>query len=276
MSNQFWDVPSLNRKEDIKEIETLKIGDRIVYLWMKTHIDYTSKKCYPSYGEIAKKINQSSAKCPSECTENYVKLAIRRLESVNWIKVKRNPGSSNTYTFLKSEHFEKFYKEFLEKDLLTWREKDFYIQLQQYIFIDDEEAYFTWDYGKIAEALHLSYPTVKRYIVALKGKGVLTSTITTQRNPETFLPIIKTTVDLESIGQEALIKQVIKNTQDIQEIKEEIKEDREKDKQDKEAMIKQIQALTERVTQLELEKQQNIDLHLDKSDNVYKAKEQEN
>lgn len=55
-----------------------------------------------------------------------------------------------------------------------------------------------------------------------------------------------------------------------------MKEGREKDQQDKEVMMKQIQALTERVTQLELEKQQNIDLHLDKSDNVYKAKEQEN
>lgn len=103
----------------------------------------------------------------------------------------------------------------------------------------------------------------------MKGKGVLTSIITTQRNPETFLPIIKTTVDLQSIGQEALIKQIIKNTQDIQEIKEDQSETNEKV-----AMLEQqVKILTEKMSQLELEKQQNIDLHLDKSDNIYKIKE---
>lgn len=44
------------------------------------------------------------------------------------------------------------------------------------------------------------------------------------KNPETFLPIIKTTVDLKAIGQENLIKQIIKNTIDIQELKESDKE----------------------------------------------------
>lgn len=224
MGDQHYQVPSLDRNKNTKELETLNIGDRLVYLWMKTYADYNTQECFPSYREIATKINQTSAKCKSLCTESYVKLAIKRLESVGWIKVKRNPGSSNTYTFLKYEHFERFYKDFLDKDLMTWKEKDFYIQLQQYIFVEEDEAYFTWDYGKIAAALHLSYPTVKRYIIALKNKQVFSSIITTMKNPETFLPIIKTTVDLKAIGQENLIKQIIKNTIDIQELKESDKE----------------------------------------------------
>ena len=32
MDNQHWQVPSLDRNKDTKELETLKIGDRIVYL----------------------------------------------------------------------------------------------------------------------------------------------------------------------------------------------------------------------------------------------------
>lgn len=224
MDNQHWQVPSLDRNKDTKELETLKIGDRIVYLWMKTYADYDTQECFPSYKDIAKNINKTSAECNSPCTENYIKLAIKRLESVGWIKVKRNPGSSNTYTFLKYQHFEKFYKDFLSKDLMTWREKDFYIQLQQYIFVTEDEAYFTWDYGKIASVLHLSYPTVKRYIIALKNKKVFTTIITTMRDQETHLPIIKTTVDLEAIGQENLIKQIIQNTLDIRELKESDKE----------------------------------------------------
>ena len=224
MSEQHWQVPSLDRNKDTKELETLKIGDRLVYLWMKTYADYNTQECFPSYKEIATKINNTSAKCSSQCTENYVKLAIKRLESVGWIKVKRKPGYSNTYTFLKYQHFEKFYKDFLNKDIMTWKEKDFYIQLQQYIFITEEEAYFTWDYGKIAKALHLSYPTVKSYIISLKNKQIFTTIITTMKDQETHLPIIKTTVDLQSIGQEDLIKQIIKNTVDIAELKDADKE----------------------------------------------------
>lgn len=240
MSDQHYQVPSLDRNKNTKELETLNIGDRLVYLWMKTYANYNTQECFPSYKEIAVKINQTSAECKSPCTESYVKLAIKRLESVGWIKIKRNPGSSNTYTFLKYEHFERFYKDFLDKDLMTWKEKDFYIQLQQYIFVEEDEAYFTWDYGKIATALHLSYPTVKRYIIALKNKHVFSSIVTTMKNPETFLPIIKTTVDLKAIGQENLIKQIIKNTIDIQETKDDVAELKE-----------QIKKLTEKVEQLE-------------------------
>lgn len=239
MSEQHWQIPSLDRNKDTKELETLKIGDRLVYLWMKTYTDYNTQECFPSYKEIAKNINKTSAECNSPCTENYIKLAIKRLESVGWIKVKRNPGSSNTYTFLKYQHFEKFYKDFLSKDIMTWKEKDFYIQLQQYIFVTEDEAYFTWDYGKIASALHLSYPTVKRYIIALKNKKIFTTIITTMRDQETHLPIIKTTIDLEAIGQENLIKQIIQNTLDIQETKEDVEDLKE-----------QLRILTEKVEQL--------------------------
>ena len=250
MSEQHWQVPSLDKNKDTKELDTLNIGDRLVYLWMKTYANYNTQECFPSYKEIAFKINETSAKCKSPCTESYVKLAIKRLESVGWIRIKRNPGSSNTYTFLKYEHFERFYKDFLEKDLMTWTEKDFYIQLQQYIFIGDDEAYFTWDYGKIATALHLSYPTVKRYIIALKNKQVFSSIITDMRNPKTFLPIIKTTVDLKAIGQEDLIKQIIKNTIDIQETKEDVSEIKDK-LSDYEDLKEQVKILTEKIEQLE-------------------------
>lgn len=60
------------------------------------------------------------------------------------------------------------------------------------------------------------------------------------KDQETHLPIIKTTVDLQSIGQEDLIKQIIKNTIDIQETKDDVAELKE-----------QIKKLTEKVEQLE-------------------------
>lgn len=49
---------------------------------MKTYANYDTQECFPSYKEIATKINDTSAKCGAPCTENYVKLAIKRLESV--------------------------------------------------------------------------------------------------------------------------------------------------------------------------------------------------
>lgn len=250
MSEQHYQIPSLDRDKNIKELETLNIGDRVVYLWMKTHIDYKTSECFPSYKEIANEINKTSAICSSPCTENFVKVAIKRLESVGWIKVKRNPGSSNTYTFLKYEHFEKFYKDFLDKDLLTWKEKDFYIQLQQYIFVTAEEAYFTWDYSKIAIALRLSYPTVKRYIIALKNKHVFSTTITTMRNQETKLPIIKTTVNLEAIGQEALIKVVAQTVEDVQKLKDKVSIISENTTEEINILKDQVKTLTEEINKL--------------------------
>lgn len=60
-------------------------------------------------------------------------------------------------------------------------------------------------------------------MVALKRKQVFISTVTTMRNPETNLPITRLDFNLESIGAQ-ILKQVVQNTQDIQELKESDKE----------------------------------------------------
>ena len=240
--SQFYKVPQLHDDEHNPELDTLKMGDRVVYAWMRTYANYrTNKDSFPGYKTIADDIN---AHClpvqgkEQKCTENFVKQSVKRLEQVKWVKINRRLGTSNSYDFLYWKNFDRCPKDFLENTTLTWKEKDFFLQLQQHIFIGEDYAYFTWDYGKIAKALHLSYPTVKKYITALKNKQVFIKTITTMKNQETGLPIIRFDVDLPTIGAQ-LLQQVAKNTQDIQETKEDVEDLKE-----------QLRILTEKVEQL--------------------------
>lgn len=244
--DQFYKVPQLKSSKNKEELETLQMGDRLIYAWMKTNANYIDSDdkdqySFPGYKSIANNINKFCEPMGNKshmCTENFVSKSIKRLEQVKWIQIIRRKGQSNKYKFLKWENFDRCSKEFLEKKNLTWKEKDFFLQLQQYIFTSENEAYMTWDYGKIAEALCLSYPTVKKYMVALKRKQVFVSTVTTMRNPETHLPITRLDFDLESIGAQ-ILKQVVKNTQDIQETKEDVEDLKE-----------QLRMLTEKVEQL--------------------------
>lgn len=251
--NQFWKIPQMHEEENSKELDTLKMGDRIIYVWMRTHANFkTNKDSFPSYQTIADEINnhcQDIKGKEQKCTENFVKQSVKRLEQVKWIKINRRLGHSNSYEFLYWENFNKCPQDFLENKTLTWKEKDFFLQLQQYIFINEEEAYFTWDYGKIAIALHLSYPTVKKYITALKNKQVFIKTITTMRDQETHLPIIRYDVDLPSIGAQ-MLQQINKNTEDIQETKEDLRETKE----DVAELKDQIKKLTKEVERLKNEK----------------------
>lgn len=241
--SQFYKVPQMHNQEHDSELDILKMGDRIVYAWMRSYANYqTNKDSFPSYKTIADDINKHCLPAQGteqKCTENFVKQSVKRLEQVKWVKVNRRIGSSNSYAFLYWKNFDRCPKDFLENTTLTWKEKDFFLQLQQHIFITEESAYFTWDYGKIAKALHLSYPTVKKYITSLKKKQVFIKTITTMKDQETHLPIIRFDVDLPSIGAQ-LLQQVVKNTQDIQETKDDVAELKE-----------QIKKLTEKVEQLE-------------------------
>lgn len=240
--SQFYKVPQMHDKEHDTELDILKMGDRIVYAWMRKYANYqTSKDSFPSYQTVADGINEHCQPVQGKeqkCTENFVKQSVRRLEQVKWIKINRRAGTSNSYEFLNWKNFDRCPKDFLENTALTWKEKDFFLQLQQHIFINEDAAYFTWDYGKIAKALHLSYPTVKKYITILKNKQIFIKTITTMRNPETGLPITRYDVDLPIIGAQ-LLQQIAKNTQDIQETKEDVADLRE-----------QVRILAEKVEQL--------------------------
>lgn len=244
MKTQHYQLPSVDGNYNNKEFEILNLGDRYIYIWMKTHIDYQTKDCFPSYATISEEINASCE--DKECTPVKVKNAIKRLSEVGWLEITERIGTSNVYTFKEHEKFEMFSKEFLENTKYTWKEKDFYMQLQQYIFkdYDEQKAFISWTNQRLASMLHLSYPTVKRYMNALKRKQAFVEIKTTFKDPDTNLPIIKKEFDLEILKQTfILLKQ---HDESIRQHDESIKQNKE----DIDILKEQVKMLTAQVAQL--------------------------
>lgn len=251
MKVQHYQLPSVDGNYNNKEFEILNLGDRYIYIWMKTHINYQTKDCFPSYATISEEINKSCE--DNDCTPIKVKNAIKRLSEVGWLEITERIGTSNVYTFKEHEKFEMFSKEFLENTKYTWKEKDFYMQLQQYIFkdYDEQKAFISWTNQRLATMLHLSYPTVQRYMNALKRKQAFVEIKTTFKDPDTNLPIIKKEFDLETLKQTfILLKQhdesIKQNTKEINQTKEIVKQYTE----NVDILAKQVQILTEQMAQL--------------------------
>ena len=239
MRHQHYQLPSVDGDYNIKEFDILNLGDRYIYLWMKERMDFESKQCFPSYKYISDHINDYCE--DSTCTPIKVKNAIKRLEQVGWIEITERFGTSNVYTFKEHDKFERFSKEFLENNKYSWKEKDFYMQLQQYIIkdYDEQTAFTTWTNQKISVKLHLSPSVISRYMNALKRKQAFLEIKTIYKDPNTKLPIIKRQFDLEDLKQQFILI-LEKHEKDIRKTKNDITELRE-----------QLKKLTEKVEQLE-------------------------
>lgn len=244
MGTKHYQLPSVDGNYNTKEFEILNLGDRYIYLWMKTRMDYESKQSFPSYKYISDNINEYCE--DATCTPIKVKNAIKRLEQVGWIEIEGRFGTSNLYRFKELAKFERFSEEFLQNKKYTWKEKDFYMQLQQYIFkdYDNQTAFITWTNSKIASMLHLSPQVISRYMNALKKKQAFVEIKTTYRDPATKLPIIRREFNLQALNQ--LFVLLEKHENDIQETKENLRET----KDDVAELKEQIKKLTKEVEQL--------------------------
>ena len=237
MGTKHYQLPSIDGNYNTQEFEVLNLGDRYIYLWMKTRMDYESKQSFPSYKYISDNINEYCE--DTTCTPIKVKNAIKRLEQVGWIEIEGRFGTSNLYKFKELEKFERFSEEFLQNKKYTWKEKDFYMQLQQYIFkdYDNQTAFITWTNSKIASMLHLSPQVISRYMNALKKKQAFIEIKTTHRDPETKLPITRREFNLQALDQLFIVLE--KHEKDIQAIKK----SNENQNDRIEAMEKRIQEL---------------------------------
>lgn len=114
--------------------------------------------------------------------------------------------------------------------------KDFYIQLQPYLFIDKEnqKTYIRYSNYELSKIMNLPFNTVNKYMNSLKNAGVIEEIVTTLIDPKTKLPIMEKHVDLDKIGQFMLYKlkehedRITKTESAIQEMKDSISEQNKK------------------------------------------------
>lgn len=197
----------------------LKQGDILVYAVIKDYKNAKTGQCNPGLDkEIVPRTGLS---------KNFVLSSISRLEKVGLITVIRKRGTSNQYTFKEiGDEFDRFAKAFLDIKDLEPNTKEFYMKIQEYLFVsEDGMGRTTYNLSQLAELADVDWKSAKKYMKELQDKGyvILESTALTE---ETGFKMIRCAFDLDKLQQAILykLKQHDDNIQDL------YARDKEKDK----------------------------------------------
>ena len=199
---------------------SLEWCDQLVFAQIKRFMNKDTRTCYPSVDRI-KELTQLSGK--------FIYDSIHRLSDAGLMKVTYRHGTSNLYYFPpETDQFEMFSDEFLDMKLPP-KVKEYYMKIQPYLFDKDQDTAITHlSDQKIKEITKLSLPTIKKYNKLLQDGGYMNSKLTSYKD-EAGLIIREMSFDMQKLGQfglwvKAVSEQVSKNTDDIEELKQEIKQ----------------------------------------------------
>lgn len=139
--------------------------EQLIYVVLRSYDFYHQGKAFPSHKTLSKSLN---------CSKTTIQSAIRRLEELGYIEIKKNKGR-NEYIFLKYDHFEPFSPEFLYNKEIPFKVKAYIVALQQHMFKDTTGlGRVAYTIREIANLLHISAASVSRYNTFLKEKNCLT------------------------------------------------------------------------------------------------------
>lgn len=214
-NNQFFMLPS-----KMTESSDLKPTDLLVYLYLKSY-DNPQHECYPSFEKLSKR---------SGAAISTLRKCVSNLEEAKYIKVKK-VGRSNYYYFEKPEMgFEKFYREFLDNEDLTFKEKAYVASTQQYMYKDIQNiGKVSYSNSELANILNVSESTVYRVNKELVRKDYLRIYKEAKRNLETGCAEELKVFNLEKLGQAALwlvednSEKIDEHTKNIKDLEEAIK-----------------------------------------------------
>lgn len=191
-SKKFAKVP--------KQIVTLglKQGDILVFAHIRIHYNAQTGLCNPGIDTISKESKYSS---------KFIYGSIKRLEKAGLFKVERRKGASNRYIFTeKGKQFERFAEDFLKIQDLTTHTKEFYMRIQEYLFVhEDGTADTTYDPKQLADLTGLDLRSVKKYLAELKEKSYLKTEEATTTNVAGLVNT-KYVFQLDKLGQQILYK----------------------------------------------------------------------
>lgn len=191
-SNKFAKIPNTIVSLGLEQ------GDVLVLGHIKIHKNSQTGLCNPGIDLLSEESGYS---------KKFIMGSIRRLENAKLIEVKRVRGASNSYTFTeKGKKFERFAEKFLKIKDLSKNTKDFYMRVQQYLYVhEDGTADTTYSPAQLAKLTDLDTRSVKKYLEELCEKGYLVKekAITTTSSG---LANTKYIFFLETLGQTILYK----------------------------------------------------------------------
>lgn len=175
-------------------------SDKLIYCALKKH----GEKSFPSLKTVSNYLHVGI---------NKIRDSIQHLVDNDYIKVHKE-GRKNVYTFNPYKKFEMFSYEFLDKPELTFGIKAYIVALQQFMLKNGGFGKVEYSDAEIADKIGLSQQTVNRYNQSLVEQGLLTIQPNQNGNAAKMFNLI-------ALGQAILFHQVAKNTEDIEDLKQE-------------------------------------------------------
>lgn len=184
--------------------------DLLVYLAIKRFEDWDTHTAYPSLKEIAKVCG---------CTEKTASESIKRLIASDYLEVEKYQRGKK-YTFKKYKNFEAFSLEFLDREDLSFTEKQYLAAQQQFLIKENNLGKTTYSSYEMSNKINMSPSTIQRCDRSLVAKEYLTIVPTNTRDEETGLLKNEKIFNLEKFGQ-AVVFVLQNHEMSIQELKEE-------------------------------------------------------
>ena len=192
------------------KIDSIVPKDLLIYLAIKRFEDWNTHTAYPSLKEVSKLCG---------CTEKTVAESIKRLVASDYLKVEKYKRGKK-YTFKKYKNFEAFSLEFLDREDLSFTEKQYLAAQQQFLIKEDHLGKTTYSSYEMSSKINMSPSTIQRCDRSLMAKEYLTIVSTNIRDSETGLLKKEKIFNLEKFGQ-AVVFVLQNHEMSIQELKEE-------------------------------------------------------
>ncbi len=192
------------------KIDSIIPKDLLIYLAIKRFEDWDTHTAYPSLKEVSKLCG---------CTEKTVAESIKRLVASDYLKVEKYKRGKK-YTFKKYKNFEAFSLEFLDREDLSFTEKQYLAAQQQFLIKEDHLGKTTYSSYEMSSKINMSPSTIQRCDRSLMAKEYLTIVSTNIRDSETGLLKKEKIFNLEKFGQ-AVVFVLQNHEMSIQELKEE-------------------------------------------------------
>lgn len=204
---QFVQYPHSGNSEPINGLTP---SDKLIYLAIRRYMNKDTMEAFPSYAKITQDIG-AAAKTIKKSVDNLIK--------ENYIKTRRE-GKRVIYTFNNKKQFEPFSYDFLDKTDLNFTEKSYIVASQQYMFkeVNSEQGKISYRNKELSQLINMPEATISKCNRSLEKKGYL----------EGSSELVKK-FQLRELDQLYIWKfreqdeKIQKNTEDISEIKKELK-----------------------------------------------------
>lgn len=181
--------------------------DKLIYLSIRRYMSAKTMECFPSYAELTRKTGVSS---------KTIKKSVDNLVREGYLET-RKEGRKIIYKFNNRKHFEPFSLEFLDNQDLTFTEKSYIVASQQYMFKNESEGIISYSNRELAKLINMSDTTISRCNRSLEEKGFLKGSSESEKR-----------FQLRELDQlfiwkfQEIDERVDRNSEDIQELKQEI------------------------------------------------------